>query len=34
MEIPCHQDLTLRTLERIAACVRSVLAENPTRALG
>jgi len=26
VEIPCHQDLTLRTMEKIAACVRDVLA--------
>jgi perosamine synthetase len=25
MEIPCHQDLTLKTMKRIAACVRDVL---------
>ena len=29
MEIPCHQDLTLRTMARIAECVRDVLTQDP-----
>jgi dTDP-4-amino-4,6-dideoxygalactose transaminase len=30
MEVPCHQDLTLPTMAKIAACVRQVLAPAPT----
>ena len=30
MEVPCHQDLTLPTMAKIAACVREVLAPAPT----
>jgi dTDP-4-amino-4,6-dideoxygalactose transaminase len=33
MEIPCHQDLSLATMARIAACVRDVLAPRHTTAL-
>jgi dTDP-4-amino-4,6-dideoxygalactose transaminase len=28
MEVPCHQDLTPRTLARVATCVREVLTSN------
>ena len=30
MEVPCHQDLTLPTMAKIAACVRDVLTPAPT----
>ena len=33
VEVPCHQDLTLPTLERVARAIRHVLSMEPPRSL-